>query len=234
MYRTGDRVRLGPDGSVEFLGRVDHQVKVRGYRIELGEIEAALEAAPGVEAAAAVLRTEEGSDTRIEAFVVNRSGSLPEAELKTRLRGVLPDYMIPARIVQLEALPLTPNGKIDRKALPSAHASHDDGTGFVEPASEFEERVAACWRSTLGRDRVGVDDNFFDIGGHSLLVVRLHRELQRVLDPAPTLVDLYRFPTIRALSDHIVGGPDTSHLEESRDRAGRRREMLTRRRRRSS
>jgi acyl-coenzyme A synthetase/AMP-(fatty) acid ligase len=234
MYRTGDRVRVGLDGSVEFLGRVDHQVKVRGYRIELGEIEAALETAPGVEAAAAVLRTGEGSDARIEAFVVNGSGSLPEAELKARLRTVLPDYMIPSRIVRLEALPLTPNGKIDRNALPAAQEAREEGAGFVEPGSELEERVAACWRNTLGRERVGVEDNFFDIGGHSLLVVRLHRELQRVLDPAPTLVDLYRFPTIRALSEHLVEGPDDRHLQESRDRAGRRREMMARRRRRSS
>lgn len=234
MYRTGDRVCVTSDGTVEFLGRVDHQVKVRGYRIELGEIEVALEGAPGVDVAAAAVRSADGSGPRIEAFVSSNSAPPSEAELKAWLRKSLPDYMVPGRIVVLERLPLTPNGKIDRNALPSAGEAAGATAEYVAPSSEVEERIASCWRETLGVEQVGVQDNFFDIGGHSLLVVRLHRELQAVLSPSPTLVDLYRFPTVRSLSEHLADGDDPGHLKESHDRASRRRERMGRRRRKSS
>jgi hypothetical protein len=227
-------VRVGADGRVDFLGRVDHQVKLRGYRIELGEIEAALEATDGVTAAAVALRAAGDSESRIEAFVVRESQPLTEAGLKRALREVLPDYMIPGRIVEVVELPLTPNGKVDRNALPMIEETGTGGVDHVEPASELEERIAACWRNTLGRERIGVQDNFFDVGGHSLLVVRLHRELAGVLDPSPSLVDLYRFPTIRALGEHLSAGNDTRHLAQSQERAGRRRDMIARRRRRTS
>ncbi|MEJ2539371.1 MAG: LLM class flavin-dependent oxidoreductase [Gemmatimonadota bacterium] len=235
MYRTGDRVRIRPDGVVEFLGRVDQQVKLRGHRIELGEIERCLEALDGVAASAVALRTGGDRDARLEAFVVPSAGGRAESELKASLRRLLPEYMIPSRIVTLETLPLTPNGKLDRAALPEVSDGPDETTGFVAPRSELEERLAACWRTTLGREHVGIQDNFFDVGGHSLLVVRLHRALQEVLDPAPTLVDLYRFPTIQALSRHLAeGGDDTSQVQEGQDRGSRRRQAMARRRPRRS
>ena len=237
MYQTGDLVRWRDDGAMDFLGRVDHQVKIRGYRIELGEIEATLDGVPGIAASAVVLREDAAGEPRLEAFVVAEDGPLPESQLKDALRASLPEYMVPSRITHLDRLPLTPNGKIDRKALPESDtmATVDRVASYVAPESGLEETVAACWRATLGQERIGVEDNFFDIGGHSLLVVRLHRELQHSLDSAPTLVDLYRFPTIRALTRHLSeDGDDGEHLQASEDRASQRRKMMARRRRRGS
>jgi len=237
MYKTGDLVRWREDGRLDFLGRVDHQVKVRGYRIELGEIEATLDGVPAISASAVVLREDTAGEPRLEAFVVADGGQPSESEVKDALRALLPEYMVPSRITYLDRLPLTPNGKIDRKGLPESHAPETGGRAapYVAPESGLEETVAAAWRNTLGQDRIGVEDNFFDIGGHSLLVVRLHRELQESLDAAPTLVDLYRFPTIRALSRHLSAGEDAGeHLQASEDRATQRRTVMARRRRRGS
>ncbi len=237
MYQTGDLVRWREDGSLDFLGRVDHQVKIRGYRIELGEIEATLDGVEGIAASAVVLREDAAGEPRLEAFVVAEEGPVPESGLKEALRASLPEYMVPSRITVLDRLPLTPNGKIDRKALPESDAveTGDRAASYVAPESGLEETVAACWRTTLGQDRIGVEDNFFDIGGHSLLVVRLHRELQQSLDAAPTLEDLYRFHTIRSLTRHLAAdGDDGDHLQASEDRASQRRKMMARRRKRGS
>jgi amino acid adenylation domain-containing protein len=174
LYRTGDLARQRPDGEIEFLGRIDHQVKLRGYRIELGEIEAALGAHPAVDRAVVATHAWRPGDLRLAAWVVPAEGE-PEIEpgaLLAWLGERLPDYMVPSAVVVLEALPVTPNGKVDRRALPLPAAP--EGTAAAEPPrSPLEALVAGLWAESLGRGKVGLHDDFFDLGGHSLLAVRL-------------------------------------------------------------
>ena len=184
MYRTGDLARYLPDGSIEFLGRNDHQVKIRGFRIELGEIEARLAEHEWVREAVVVAREDGGGEKRLVAYVVAReetdAGELATI-LRTHLAGILPEYMVPAAFVQLEKLPLTPNGKLDRKALPGPEGEAYGQQGYEAPQGEIEEQLAEMWQELLGVERVGRQDHFFEMGGHSLLAVRLVARVQQVL-----------------------------------------------------
>jgi hypothetical protein len=232
MYWTGDLGSFQPDGTIAFLGRVDHQVKIRGYRIELGEIEARLERHDAVRAAVVTLHESRPGDQRLVAYVVP-SGDAPDAAtLRDELRQTLPEYMVPSRFVTIDRVPLTPNGKIDRNALPSPEEVPATPVQHVEPANELERTIAGAWCSTLGIEQVGVQQNFFDVGGHSLLVVQLHRKLRDVVSQPLSLVDLYRFPTIRSLTDHLTSQGSGAALEESTDRAEKRKRALAGMRRR--
>ncbi len=226
MYRTGDLVRFRDDGVLEFLGRTDHQIKLRGYRIELGEIEAQLLAQPGVAEGVVVAREDVPGDQRLVAYYTGQA----EAEaLRIALRAVLPSFMVPSAFCCLKSLPQTPNGKIDRKALPAP-----EGVGataraaIVAPESGLEDRVATLWQEVLGMDRVGVTDNFFDLGGHSLLVVRLHQMLKQALNPSIPMTALYRFPTIRSFVQNLNSGETSAAAKQAKSRGQMRREMLRR------
>jgi amino acid adenylation domain-containing protein len=175
MYRTGDRARWLAEGEVEYLGRIDAQVKVRGFRIEPGEVEAALRAHPGVGDAVVVARGAGAEGARLVAYHVPAAGAArpTAAELRDHLRGRLPDYMVPSAFVALDAFPLTPSGKTDRRALPEPAAPEPAGEGYVAPRTPAEELVAAVWAETLGVERVGATDDFFALGGHSLLAAQL-------------------------------------------------------------
>ncbi|MGH9350176.1 MAG: non-ribosomal peptide synthetase [Vicinamibacterales bacterium] len=171
MYRVGDLVRWRPDGALDFVARIDHQLKIRGLRIELGEIEAALRALPGVAQVVVVGREEEFAQARLVAYVVASTADVVTADtLRNRLRETLPDYMVPAAFVLLDALPLMPNGKIDRKALPAPEAS---AAGYRQPRTADERALCTIFAEVLGVDRVGLDDDFFAIGGHSLSAMRV-------------------------------------------------------------
>jgi natural product biosynthesis luciferase-like monooxygenase protein len=232
MYRTGDVARFREDGVIEFLGRSDHQVKIRGYRIELGEIETALNQQPSVREGVVVAREDTPGDQRLVAYLVPAGKDSSSAELREALRAKLPEYMVPSHFVVLDRLPLTPNGKIDRKALPAPDAVAPRAEAqYVEPGNELEQAIVEAWRETLGVQKVGVRDNFFDLGGHSLLVVRLHRRLQPVVPRPLSITDLYRFPTIASLAEHLTAEPGSSGLDRSEDRAKLRLEMRNRRRR---
>jgi hypothetical protein len=226
MYRTGDLARWRDDGVLEFLGRTDHQVKIRGYRIELGEIEDRLAAHPGVKEAVVVLREPKPGDQRLVAYWAGRGPGAAEEELRAHLRVTLPEFMVPAHYLELPALPRTPNGKVDRKSLPPLEDR--PRAGSAPPSSALEAQIAEVWREALGKEEVGVDDNFFDQGGHSLLVVRVHRRLKETLATPPALTDLYRFPTIRSLGHHLSGGASPL-AREGAGRGARRRELLLRR-----
>jgi len=234
MYWTGDLAAHRPDGVLDFFGRVDHQVKIRGHRIELGEIEAALEEVAQVRSAAVIVREDQPGDQRLVAYVVAGEHQVSDSALQAHLRDRLPEYMVPGTWVVLDRMPLTPNGKIDRGALPAPRevARSGEGAGYEAPASELEATIARCWEATLGVERVGVSENFFDIGGHSLLVVQLHRMLTDALPHTLSLVDLYRFPTIRALTDHLgAAAEEPAAAQEGVDRAEQRRRVMARRRR---
>jgi amino acid adenylation domain-containing protein len=199
LYRTGDRVRWLADGRLDFMGRIDHQVKVRGYRIETGEIEARLLEHPAVREAIVLAREDEPGDARLVAYVVG--GETAGADvLRAHLGETLPEYMVPAAYLRLDALPLTPNGKIDRKALPAPEGDAFARQAYEAPVGETERALAEIWAEVLGLERVGRHDNFFELGGHSLLAVQvvaymrdvdLHMEVQALFE-APTPAELAR------------------------------------------
>jgi natural product biosynthesis luciferase-like monooxygenase protein len=241
MYRTGDRVRFRADGVIDFLGRVDHQVKLRGHRVELGEIEAALMQHSDVHQAVVVLRADIPDDPQLVAYFVPAAdeAATPNS-LRDFLRQKLPEHMVPAVYVALEKLPLTPNGKVDRKALPSPEASHVKAEGqFVAPAGNVEQQVAAIWKDILHVDQIGAEDNFFDFGGHSLQVVQVQNRLRETIGVDVPVLKLFQFPTIRALAKFIgerSDGPAASDTFRARieERARRRQNAVALRRRGAS
>ncbi|MFG3253799.1 amino acid adenylation domain-containing protein [Streptomyces sp. NPDC048172] len=190
MYRTGDRVRQLPDGRLEFLERLDHQVKIRGHRIELGEVESALRALPGLTDAVVDTALDPGGDTRLVAFL---AGDAEPADVRTALGAVLPDYMVPAAFVVLGELPLTANGKVDRKALPAPDLAHA-GTGLA-PRTPHEELLCGIFAEVLGQERIWADDHFFDLGGHSLLASKVVSRLRQELGVELRLRDVFEAPT---------------------------------------
>ncbi|MEU9191158.1 amino acid adenylation domain-containing protein [Streptomyces sp. NPDC048484] len=202
LYRTGDLARRLPDGNLEFLGRVDHQVKVRGFRIEPGEIEAALAAHPGVRAAV-VTASGDGTDRRLVAHLVAadpRTGVPAAAALREHLRRAVPEFMVPAVFTELAELPLTPNGKVDRAALPDPSGERRGAAAYVAPATPVEELLAAIWAEVLDIERVGADDDFFELGGHSLLATRLISRIRTVLRADVPLAALFDRPTVARLA----------------------------------
>ncbi|HVT59903.1 MAG TPA: phosphopantetheine-binding protein, partial [Thermoanaerobaculia bacterium] len=214
FYRTGDLVRWRPRGELEFLGRIDHQVKVRGFRIELGEVEAALEANPAVAQAVVVAQaTPEAGGGRLVAYLVAPAAgpALAVAELRARLAQSLPEHMIPSAWVILDTLPLTPNGKVDRRALPppdSAPAAR--AASYVAPRGALEEMIAGIWSEVLGVARVSVHDSFFEMGGHSLLGMQAVSRLGELLETEVPLRGLFEAPTVAGLAGKMVreAGPE--------------------------
>jgi amino acid adenylation domain-containing protein len=199
LYRTGDRVRRLADGTLEFMGRMDAQVKLRGFRIEPGEIEAALRAHPAVRDAAVVVRAD-GGEKRLAAYVVADGEAPSAAALRDHLRGSLPDYMVPAAFVSLDAIPLTPNGKVDRRALPAPEVQ---GAAYVAPRTETEAALAEMWRELLGAERVGVDDGFFDLGGHSLVATRLASRIRARFGVELPLRAVFEATTVATLAVRV-------------------------------
>jgi acyl-coenzyme A synthetase/AMP-(fatty) acid ligase/acyl carrier protein len=204
LYRTGDLARWRADGELEYLGRVDHQVKVRGYRIELGEIEAALRGDAGVKDCVVVAREDAPGDKRLVAYVVGEGETAPDSNgLRAQLKKSLPEYMVPSTVVRLARLPLTPNGKVDRRALP-APEGRPEVTAYVAPRTPIEEAVAAIWCEVLKLDKVGIDDNFFELGGHSLLATRVIARLREVFEVELPMRMLFQATTVRSLALLII------------------------------
>ncbi len=231
LYKTGDAARWRPDGRLEFLGRVDHQVKLRGFRIEPGEIEAALKQSPNVREAVAVVRASRG-EPALAAYLVFEDAERPAADVwRERLRRLLPEHMIPASFTALEALPLTPNGKLDRAALPEPDVERPElAIAFAEPKNEAERKTLQAWRKVLGRDKIGVDDPFFDLGGHSLRMIQLQAELKRRFGAAPPLAALFEAPTVRGMAAYMQQGQTELNADKIQDRAARQRAARRQRR----
>ncbi|MCA1612829.1 MAG: amino acid adenylation domain-containing protein [Acidobacteria bacterium] len=231
LYRTGDVARWLAGGQLEFVGRADNQVKVRGFRIECGEVEAALDQHDTVRESVVVAREDTPGDKRLVAYVVPAEGQTPTvAGLREHVGGRLPGYMIPTSVVFLEALPLTPNGKLDRRALPKpeGYLPEMEAT-YVAPRSEIEHTVAGIWREVLQVEKVGVNDNFFSLGGHSILLARVHTKLREVFAQELTLLDLFKYPTVAALTRFLSQAADEGDsLDESLERASARKELLMR------
>jgi amino acid adenylation domain-containing protein len=212
LYRTGDLVRYLADGQVEFLGRVDHQVKVRGFRIELGEIESVLRGHGAIREAVVIVREDVVNDKRVVAYLVALDREQPPAsvELRRYLKERLPEYMVPSSFVMLEEIPLTPSSKVDRKALPAPHSSMTGlPENFVEPRTPAEEILAGIWSDVLGVGRVGADDNFFALGGHSLLATQVISRVREAFRQEVPLRRLFEYSTLadfaRSLELNIQG-----------------------------
>ena len=207
LYRTGDRARYLVGGDIEFLGRVDNQVKIRGHRIELGEIEAALNQQPGVKdsVVVAVIVIRPSHEEDLVAYFVPKQQPAPSvAELRAYLKAKLPEYMIPSAFMPLDELPLTPNGKVDRTALPASDGGRPlPDHGFVEPRAEIEELVAQIWREVLTLEKIGIHDNFFELGGHSLLATRIAARLRTTFNIDLPLRKVFELPTVAELAGHI-------------------------------
>lgn len=202
LYKTGDLARWTPDGVVEYLGRIDFQVKIRGFRIELGEIESVLAQHSAVQQAVVVAVDEPGRDKRLIAYLSSRNASeATVTDLRNHLLKRLPEYMVPALFIWLEKIPLSPNGKVDRKALPKP-SNHRPALAraYVAPSSPIEQRLAALWRDILGLDLVGIDDSFFELGGTSLLAVRMASTWSKQQGQELPLVKVFQFPTVAGLA----------------------------------
>jgi amino acid adenylation domain-containing protein len=205
LYRTGDLVRSLPDGEIEFVGRLDEQIKIRGYRIEPGDIVSALNAHPDVQSSVVVAGEDEAGEKRLVAYVILNSVQPPTAgALRDHLRKQLPDYMVPASFVQLSSLPLTANGKVDKSALPLPTGGNSlPDAEFIAPRGIVEERLAAVIGSLLNVDRVGVNDNFFLLGGHSLLGTQLLTRVNQTFGVELSLLNLFDHPTLAEMSEQI-------------------------------
>jgi len=233
LYRTGDLARYLSNGNIELLGRIDHQVKVRGYRIELGEIETVLAEHPAVREAVVIVREDVPGDKRLVGYIVSTHDPNPTTtELRTFLQQKLPEYMVPGAFVFMDALPLTPNRKVDRRALPAPDTTRPElESAFVEPESGVEKVVAGIWAAALGLQRVGIHDNFFDLGGHSLLLAKVHGQLQAALRRDVPMIELFRYPTISTLAKYLSDAPEQRLSTETADRAERQRSAMYNRRR---
>lgn len=253
MYRTGDLVRQRADGRIDFIGRVDHQVKMRGYRIELGEIEAAIEATNGITQAVVIAREDMPGDMRLVGYYTAES-QIDEAAMKAEMAKGLPDFMVPTRFMKLSSFPLTPNKKVDRNALPAPIAKAPaPKKAIVAPVAtasasgDLQTQVAQIWESVLGVQGINPTDNFFEFGGHSLLAVQAHRSIRDTLGAKGlSITDVFRFPTLEALANRVsalVGGdtapsapaqkpaaPQNERAQSRTDAMARRREMRARRR----
>lgn len=200
MYRTGDQARWRADGSLDYIGRADHQIKIRGFRIELGEIDAVLANHPHIEQAAVVVREDQPGDKRLAAYVV-ADAPIDTAELRRYVGASLPDYMVPAAFVEMDELPLTPNGKLDRKALPAPDFS--TSVSDRAPRTPQEEILCDLFAEVLGLARVGIDDSFFELGGHSLLAARLMSRIREVMGAELGIAKLFDEPTVAGLAAHL-------------------------------
>ena len=237
LYRTGDLVRRHPAGALEFLGRIDHQVKIRGHRIELGEIENTLAGQPGVRQAVVVARGDASGEQSLAAYVTAQAGQTLDTDaLRQALAKTLPDVMVPRSVMSLASFPLTPNGKVDRRALLTQAITAVAALPAVDSAPEsatesaMESVIAGLWQDVLGLASVGRTDNFFDLGGHSLLVVQVQRRLREATGREVSITDMFRLPTVRALAAHISGNGATSQsaVSAGQGRAGARRAMRLR------
>jgi amino acid adenylation domain-containing protein len=214
LYRTGDLARFLPDGNIEFLGRIDHQVKVRGFRVEPAEVEAAVRALPRVKEAVVVPEDSKTGEKILAAYVVPASRFEP-AELRSLLRGQLPDYMVPSRVVMLEALPLNRNAKVDLPALAALQETDDQADGQLDgPRTPAEEQLARIWREVLEKDRIGVHDDFFELGGHSLLAMKVITHIRNEFRVQFPLLSFLEAPTIAEMAARIGQCPQTETEEE--------------------
>ena len=219
IYKTGDLGRWLPDGNIEFLGRIDHQVKIRGFRVELGEIETFLCQHPNVRENVVVVRQDEPGNLQLVAYVVAKTEPVPSiSELRSFLKEKLPDHMLPSAFMMLENLPLAPSGKVDRKALPKPDNLRPElETAYVLPRNEMEHVIADIWQKILKVEKVGIQDNFFDLGGHSLNVLQVYSKLRELYKADLVITDLFKYPTISSIARYFNQEEDDNFAIQSNE-----------------
>ncbi|MBD6618566.1 amino acid adenylation domain-containing protein [Komarekiella sp. 'clone 1'] len=216
LYKTGDLVRFLASGDIEYIGRIDNQVKIRGFRVELGEIEAVINQHPSILTSVVILREDKSGNQNLIAYITlhpNKTLTIPE--LRRFLQNKLLDYMLPNAFMILEALPLTSNGKVDRQALPMPDVRPELEVAYVVPQTEIEKTIASVWQKALNLEKIGIHDNFFEIGGHSLLLVTVHSQLQEILKAELSTLDLFRYPTINSLAEYLTSPNATALLQDN-------------------
>jgi amino acid adenylation domain-containing protein len=230
LYKTGDLSRFLPDGCIEYLGRTDFQVKMRGLRIELGEIEARVTEFPHVNQCIVLMREDRPGDKRLVAYLsTEEDQSVSISELRGHLSETLPDYMVPPHFVVLDSIPLSANGKADRRALPKPKIERRDEEAYAAPRSKTEQKIADIWKELLQISRVGINDSFFDLGGHSLLLPRMLRQLKADFGNQLSIVNLFQYPTVAALADFMNTNIDSgASLDKRRALASKQRASLLR------
>jgi amino acid adenylation domain-containing protein len=231
LYRTGDLGRFLPDGNIEFIGRTDYQVKVRGFRIELGEIESILNNHRLVKQSVVVLQGDDLSNKKLAAYVIPEDNTtLSVNDLRDQVRKYLPEYMMPSGFKIMDYLPLNASGKVDRRRLPDIDADpREREAAYVPPQTGLERNIAAIWQEVLKVEIVGMDDNFFDLGGHSLLMTKAHVRLQQVLEQEFSIIELFSHPTVRSLAEFVnQDGSSISRVKVSFGRADKQRDALKR------
>ncbi|GAB1543387.1 hypothetical protein NUACC21_60610 [Scytonema sp. NUACC21] len=232
LYKTGDLVRYLPDGNIEYIRRIDSQTKLRGFRIELGEIETLLSKHPSVRQAVVLIQENIPGNKRLVAYVtLNQEQAFISNELRNFLKEQLPQYMVPSTFVTLDTLPLTPNGKVDRKALPNPESlSSELAEAYVGPQTEVEQAIAAVWQEALSIEKVGMHDNFFDLGGHSLLMAQVHKKLQEVFKRDFLMTEMFKYPTISSLVEYLSSKQgEQTPLQQSQKRLEMRKKSMERR-----
>ena len=232
LYKTGDLVRYLPDGNIEFIGRIDQQVKLRGFRIELEEVEWVLSQHRGVQQAVVIAREDEPEFIYLAAYIVPRSHvAFTRAELRNFMKEKLPEYMVPAKFVTLDSMPLTPSGKVNRRTLRGPETFDSDQTvDYVAPQTDVERTIVSIWQEALRTDKVGTRDNFFDLGGHSLLLFQVYSKLRQAFNQDLSMTDLFRYPTISSLAGYF----NQQHRGQAsftrvRERVQKQREAMNRR-----
>jgi acyl carrier protein len=223
LYRTGDLVRFARDGRLEFMGRIDQQIKIRGVRIELGEIEVVLREHAGIRDAVVVVQDDGNDDKRLAAYLIAATAQPPSVALLLQWLGTkLPKALVPSALVFLPEFPKTPNGKLDRRALPKPEQRTPQPVEIEGAANDLERQIAAIWADALGVPSVGIEDRFFDIGGHSLLMVEVHDQLRDKTGHQVPLLDLFQYPTVRSLARHLhhadTGGSERAGLNRGKMR----------------
>ncbi len=227
LYRTGDLARYLADGNLEFLGRLDHQVKVRGLRIELGEIESVLRSHPEIRESIVLVQEDKQGEKRLVAYVVSENKPA-NSVLRSYLRERLPEYMVPQAFVSLPALPLTANGKVDRRALQAVKFEAERGTSHVAPRNEVEKVITGIWQEVLGVQRIGIHDNFFDLGGHSLLAVQVHRKITTALQCKLSVIEMFQYPTVDSLATFLTQKVEPATYGQVYDRVKKQLEAIER------
>jgi acyl carrier protein len=210
LYRTGDLARYQPDGTVECLGRVDHQVKVRGFRIELGEIESVLREHKGIADALVTARQDSLGENRLVGYVISRNGPPSTIELRDFAKTKLPLFMVPAQFVVLKSFPLTPNGKLDIRGLPAPESAGTVSSSYQPPRTPDEQCLASIWQDVLGLKQIGIDDHFFELGGDSLSATRAFARTNESFGTGLTLREMLDHPTIRGIAELIVRSKNTA------------------------
>lgn len=228
LYKTGDLARYLPDGNIEFLGRIDHQVKIRGFRIELGEIETVLGKYPNVREVVVLAREDQPGERRLVAYIVTDQKSTPTSEYISFLSEQLPEYMVPSAFVMLDALPLTPNGKVDRQALPNPEVRPELAAAYVTPQTEVEQNIAAVWQEVLNVEKLGIHDNFFDLGAHSIHIGQVNGKLRELLNRDISMIEMFKYPTISSLAQYLSQSHEPTSYQKIHDRVQKQRDAMNR------